>query len=405
MKKGLLGSTALVSATVSAVSLVGVTEALAQKLTGNVNIPFDSVDQGSTGTWLSATGSLWSGLRPVPWATTAATFSGGDIRDRRWYFGVDEAELQLDVSGTADNGLHYGFKIELNGNTFDLSATDEARLQLSDAWGTLQLGDEDGAEDIMNYGGENLMGAAGGFDGEQGDALTRMRATVDGFEFLAAPSFPTIAGDTSDATKASYYTPRFAGFQVGGSVTPTPNNGDGFKADGTWENHYGVGANYDSSFGGVRIRASAVYSGATVNAVGKEDISAWSVGGIVGFGPVSLGANYTDNGDSGSPTPAVGNSEFESSYWDVALAFESGPLYLSAGYFSSVMEYGGAVPLFLDDSTFQNISLTADYSVAAGLGLYAEVNLIEDDVGGSDCIIGCGDSNATVIIAGANVSF
>jgi hypothetical protein len=49
--------------------------------------------------------------------------------------------------------------------------------------------------------------------------------------------------------------------------------------------------------------------------------------------------------------------------------------------------------------------LTADYSVAPGLGIYAEIDLIEDDIGGSDCVFGCGDSDATVFIAGANVSF
>ena len=88
-------------------------------------------------------------------------------------FGVDESELQLNVSGTADNGLNYGFKIEINANTSDGTVADEVRLQLSGGWGTLQMGDEDGAEDIMNYGGENLMGATGGFDGDQDDVLLR----------------------------------------------------------------------------------------------------------------------------------------------------------------------------------------------------------------------------------------
>ncbi|MBE9557211.1 MAG: porin, partial [Proteobacteria bacterium] len=56
---------------------------------------------------------------------------------------MDEAELQLDVTGTADNGLNYGFKIELNADTTDNTVADEARLQLSGGWGALQMGDED----------------------------------------------------------------------------------------------------------------------------------------------------------------------------------------------------------------------------------------------------------------------
>ncbi|MBE9558896.1 MAG: porin, partial [Proteobacteria bacterium] len=259
-------------------------------------------------------------------------------------------------------------------------------------WGTLQMGDEDGAEDIMNYGGENLMGATGGFDGDFDDVLLRDTCCVT---VARAPSYPTIAGDTSDHTKVSYFSPRFSGFQVGASITPTTGmDGDEFKADGGgFENHIGLGANYDNSFGDLRIRASAVYSGASSTSTGTEDISAWSAGGIVGFGPFSVGANYTDNGDSGSD---AGSSD-ESSYWDVAASFETGPIYLSAGYYASVYDYVGGA-----QDEFTNIALTADYTVAPGLGVYADITMIDDkeDTGFSPV-----DQSATTLILGANISF
>ena len=49
----------------------------------------------------------------------AGLFGAGtaDSQGHDWYFGVDEAELALNVSGTADNGLNYGFKIEIQVNT------------------------------------------------------------------------------------------------------------------------------------------------------------------------------------------------------------------------------------------------------------------------------------------------
>jgi len=347
----------------------------------------------------------------------STTFGATGTQDHGWYFGVDESELQLNVSGTADNGLNYGFKIELNANTTDGSAADEVRIQFKGGWGTLQMGDEDGAEDTMNYGGENLMGGPGGFDGDYDDVL--VRATGSAFlgvanavttfsvtvASIAAPSFPTIAGDTSDHTKITYYSPRFSGFQVGASLTPTSSqDGDEFKLDASFENHYGLGANYDNSFGGVRVRASAVYSAASSNLAFVEDIAAWSVGGIVGFGPVSVAANYTDNDDSGE---FVG-SQSTSSYWNVAASFETGPLYLAAGYMQSTREFGGRI----GDSEFTMLSLTADYSVAPGLGVYAEVDFVEDE------LIGCGgvlattlptglsfSNDTTIFIAGVNVSF
>ncbi len=423
MKKRFLNSTAIVGATVLAGGAVLAAEAPSWKLTGNVNFQFYWADADNQGTkfisdWTPSPGGTWIDIHGLDVFDTEDT-----SQDHGWYFGVDEAELQLNVSGTADNGLNYGFKIEIQVNTDDGEdgVADEARIQLSGGWGTLQLGDEDGAEDIMNYGGENLMGATGGFDGDQDDYLVRGGGVanniligasdfvVNGPFNIAAPSYPTIAGDTSDKTKVSYFSPRFSGFQVGASITPTPNNGDNFKEDGDWENHIGIGANYDNSFGDLRIRASAVYSGASSNDTETEDISAWSVGGIVGWGPFSLGANYTDNSESGMPVAQDAGDPvslgWESSYWDVGASFETGPLYFSVGYFSSVEELGN-----LGDSTYEHIALTVDYTMAPGLGVYAEINLISDEM--ADGLIAEGDgwpllltNDTTSLVLGANISF
>ncbi len=430
MKKGLLGSTALVGATTLMASAGGAAEAPTWKLTGNANFQFYWVDQdGHDLTYTTDTTSNGTtGTKIGIWMWDTDTVGP---QDHGWYFGVDEAELQLNVSGTADNGLNYGFKIELNANTTDGSMADEVRLQLGGSWGTLQMGDEDGAEDVMNYGGETLMGATGGFDGDQDDYLIRSTVTgtktreagrfgvvvAGGSTFqvtdnVAAPSYPTIAGDTSDQTKISYFSPRFSGFQAGVSITPTPNSGDNFKADGDWENHYGIGANYDNSFGGLRVRASAVYSAASSNDTKVEDISAWSVGGIVGWGPFSLGANYTDNGESGRVKAWNGtarvSSGFESSYWDVAAAFETGPFYFSAGYFVGTFDLDRFA-----ESTYEHIALTADYTVAPGLGVYAEINMISDELidgslpwdPGSIQADGLLTNDTTSLVIGANVSF
>jgi hypothetical protein len=409
MKKGLLGSTALIGATALIAGTAGAAEAPTWKLTGNANFQFyyaDADAQGVTSVtnfFTSLKGTVGGNFFTLEASTGVVGFDRlSTAQDHAWYFGVDEAELQLNVRGTADNGLNYGFKIELNANTTDSKAADEVRIFLSGGWGHVHMGDEDGAEDVMNYGGENLMGATGGFDGDYDDVLLRLTST---FASKLAPSYPTIAGDTSDNTKISYYTPRFSGFQVGASLTPTPGlNGDDFKQDGSFENHYGLGANYDNSFGDMRLRLSGVYSAASSNSVGTEDIAAWSLGGIVDFGPFAIAANYTDNGDSGSPVSSVWT--YESWYWNTAASFETGPWYFSAGYMASEKEFSGTtcVPGACDDSTFEVISLTADYSIAPGLSTYAEIDLIEDDVKGSSLPAGS-SSDATIFIAGMNVSF
>ena len=219
-------------------------------LTGNVNFQAYWIDQDAVGLASSAFFvTAW-------WPTTrVSNVNVGAPQEHDWYFGVDEAELQLEVSGTADNGLNYGFKIEINANTTDETVADEARLELYGRWGTLQMGDEDGADNVMNYGGENLLGGAGGFDGDHDDYLFRA-GWFSGTMAISsgAPAFPLLAGDTGDSTKISYYSPRLSGFQFGASLTPTPNDGDAFKTDGNWEDHYGIGLNYDRSFGDFRLR-------------------------------------------------------------------------------------------------------------------------------------------------------
>lgn len=381
MKKGLLGSTALIGATVLMAGAAGAAEAPEWKLSGNVNFQGVFADQDAatvtTGTIFTAGGG-----------TTTGTFTI-NLQDGGIYFGVDEAELQLNVSGSTDNGLDYGFKIELNALTTDASAADEARLSLGGAWGTLHLGDEDGAEDTMNYGGENLMGATGGFDGDQDDWYVNISS---------ATSFPTIAGDTSDHTKITYYSPRVSGLQVGGSWTPSGDqDGDEFRIDGVIENHIGLGANYDGEFSGLRVRASAVYSlGSQSDAADKllgpvEDIGAFSVGGIVNFGQIAVGANYTDNGESGS---ALGSGD-ESSYFNVGASFSQGPIGVAVGYLVSTVEFGAAAT---PDDEYTHLALTADYSLAPGLSAYAEFASITSETGTVS-------NDGTGIVVGANVSF
>ncbi len=56
-------------------------------------------------------------------------------------------------------------------------------------------------------------------------------------------------------------------------------------------------------------------------------------------------------------------SGIESSYWNVVGGFETGPLYLSAGYFVATKEFG-ILSSLLPDSEYSHIALTADYTVA-----------------------------------------
>ena len=90
----------------------------------------------------------------------------------------------------------------------------------------------------------------------------------------------------------------------------------------------------------------------------------------------------------------------ESSYWNAAASFETGPLSLAAGYFVGTFDFGLMAPV---ESTFENISLTADYKVAPGLGAYAEIDLITDEP--VDGLAPYLNNDATIFILGINASF
>ncbi len=384
MKKGLLGSTAIVAATALTVGAAQAAEAPTWKLSGFMNFQVyvpsgDLTGFNETGVNLVTTaGTVFFTTDIFPTTTPTPDLP----QDGSMYFGVDDAELTLTVSGTADNGLEYGFKIEFEGSPGGSNVADEARIQLGGTWGTLQLGDEDGVEDTMNFGGESLLGATGAWDGDGDDV---MGSFADYF-------FPTIIGDTSDNTKVTYYSPRFSGIQVGASYTPSANNGNDLKLDTAFENNIALGANYDSSFGDVSIKASAVYVMASSNNPAREDIGAYSIGGIVGFGPVEVGANWTDNGDSAAPK--IAGVSFDDSYWNVAVGFTSGPLYLSGGYMAHTISVG---PIDLEGTAW---GLTADYEVADGLGVYAEYTSYNAEITGVPT-----DVQEGIFIAGVNVSF
>ena len=87
----------------------------------------------------------------------------------------------------------------------------------------------------------------------------------------------------------------------------------------------------------------------------------------------------------------------------MAASFETGPLYLSAGYFTSEREWTGDNFWFSEPSTFENIALTADYTMAPGLGVYAEIDMISDEL--LDGVAPELTNDTTLFIAGMNVSF
>src|SRR5690606_37495211 len=142
----------------------------------------------------------------------------------------------------------------------------------------------------------------------------------------------------ADANKVTYFTPRFAGFQLGLSYTPDvtlngPNaNGLGVVVGGVpptrIEEVIEVALNYAGSFGGLDLGASGFYTSGDANApIGfGADPEELGFGLNLGFGGFMLGGAWYQSEDLRSPSiPFPGLVSLEEEVWTLGLSYATGP--------------------------------------------------------------------------------
>jgi outer membrane protein OmpU len=260
---------------------------------------------------------------------TAAT---GDTLDndgstRHYGFFMDN-EIILTATGVTDGGIRYGSKVEVEvggggdaGSDGDGISIDEVGLFFSGNFGRVELGRDDGAEDLIFVGAEDAQAGTGGLDGDTAN--------------LGQIQFP----DMGDTIKATYFTPRIAGFQLGVSFAPDGDdntNGIGSNAfvvgSDNRKNMIGGGGNWVGVLGPVDLTLSAVGMWADVKggdatqaAAGfRDDEKAFAIGGLVGFGGLSFGVSFND---FKGPTEVQ-----EGQLLSFGLAYGFGPANVSVGY-------------------------------------------------------------------------
>lgn len=294
---------------------------------------------------------------------------------------ITDTEIHFLADGQADNGLSYGAKVELEADGDQTNNSDEARIHAFGSWGRIELGDEDGAEDRMAYDAGLTQSGVGGIDGD----IDRWYNNTAG-----VTSFPDII-DSSDSTKVTYFSPRISGFQVGVSYTPSVGN-IGQEIQGksdSFEDHIGLGANYQGEFSGFDVGISVVGGIADDAADTSDDIENFAVGGYVGFQGITVGGSVGVNGDSGPTDDAI--------FYDIGVGYAQGPYSVSVGYLYSEAEadsdFGGG------DETFSNIAISGGYQIADGLYAYVDLMFAESDSDTFD------DNDGTVFLAGAVLSF
>ncbi|WP_316975998.1 porin [Shumkonia mesophila] len=335
-------------------------------------------------------------LRFQAWGSDQDVAPNGNNRGTA--FEMDDVHVHFDGSAKADNGLEYGFHVELEeGGSDSKVGYDVANVYLAGGWGRLELGSAPGAEDVFKVGAVSIMADLhAGWDGDL------MFDTVDNAAYIGS----NMAGNTDDANKVTYYTPEFSGFGAAVSYTPDSTaffNSD-FKAEtADPENVVEVALKYAATFSDIDVEVSArgITGRYGLNDTGDpttelEDVRAWGAGVKVGYAGFELAGSYTDNGDTGIAKANTADGADAGGWWDVGLACGTGPYKVSVAYMRSWAAQPGGV----QDDEVDFLSVGGLYAAAPGLDLYAAYQYVGLDRAGN-----ASDNEANLFMVGTQVSF
>lgn len=340
-------------------------------------------------------------------ADVQAGFESDDFdANQRGHAFRNDTEISFKVDGKSDSGLGYGGEIVLEADVTDdadTQGTNAAKtyVYLEGMWGRVEMGSNIAPTNTMKVDASSIARATGGIDG---DFYYYMNAgTVTG-NVIITPDLIMDFGTTTfgneaweNATKITYYTPRFSGFQLGVSYIPShDSSGQNIvRADnnaGTSDQILAGAISWDGQWDDVSIALAATGEAGGSESNTTEDLRTWQVGGKLGYMGFSLAGSYGSWGDSNRTT--AGNLD-DSDFWTVGGAYEWGPFGVSVTYLKSNYEVTTTT-----DNEFDNLVIGADYKLAPGLTPYAEVAFFDQDLPGV-----ANDNDGTVVLLGTQLNF
>jgi len=348
-----------------------------------------------------------------------------------------DTQVAFKIDGKNDMGLGYGGEISLLADTSsDVQGrgvnASKTFVYVDGQWGRFELGSNVGADGTMKVDAGSIARATGGINGDwsyfanSGDQLLGMANLPLAYgEVGTGVNNFTGTHTEENLNKVTYYTPRFAGFQLGvsylpdqsnrgqgtgGAVGVPPNSGGPDRTDtnaGLSDNIFVGGLNYENKFGdfGVAVAATGEIGNAQVNTY--EDLAAWNVGAKVTYMGFSLAGSYGDWGDSNTLNTSHSDDTW---YWDIGGAYEYGPFGVSVTYLHSEFDCGTVLAatgasgdcIAVGENDFDNVSIGADYKLAPGLTPYAEVSFYQQD---SSVVNRSRDNDGIVGIVGTQLNF
>ena len=312
-------------------------------------------------------------------------FDGVDVKQ--------DAEIHFLPSITLDNGLQIGANVQLEGNTSG-DQIDESYLFIDGSFGRILLGSENSAGYLMTYTAPDVtpIGVNSGsltifVPFPAGTSADVVRMT------LGSSTVETLGNN--DSQRITYFTPRFAGFQVGVSYARdgTQDNNAQIDCNAAPCDFFDVGANYVNSFGDFSIALSGRYGVADVPGSGG-DPEVWAAGLNLGYAGFTIGGSYAESDKD--------HGVQEGQYWDAGISYETGPWGFSFTYADG--ENVNSESLTGGDEELQQYLLGVSYALAQGVTLsgwggYVDFEEDANDINGPD------DVDAWIIGTSIAVSF
>lgn len=374
MKKALIGTSALIAVGLLSAQAANAADKISLGLSGNYRVVAGYVNQDD------GTGQGAANRRDHAIGTDGLiNFRGSTTLDNGIEVGVS-ADLELQETGGAGGG-----------DTID---EHYIWLENTDVWGRIELGDRDGAHNKMNTLAPFVFGVS--IVGVQTIQVANAPAGSGGFILLVPRS--------SDATKATYYTPKFGGFQLGISYTPDNTEnlgrfGAGSQTDndaGTVGEFIDLGANWNGKLGDASVSASLAYSTADGEPVNTNDLKEWSAGLKVSMMGWSIGGQYKQEDDT-TPGDASTVADTERTSWKLSGTYATGPWLLGIEYAKEDTEVTATTE---DEVTVWGIGAKRTLGPGVSAGLAVHIWEWEDDANAV-----AAQNDATEILLITEVSF
>ena len=298
-------------------------------------------------------------------------------------FTLVSAELEINGAATTDSGIDISTHIDLDFsgvsvddaqtvtiggqeddiNVGDIVRVDELSLKIAGNFGSVEFGANDGAEDTFKIYGGTVAAATGGIDGDH--------HSVDDGVGSGDLGGTAGSGDSSDALKATYLSPVFAGVQGGVSLVYS-TDGPGDANGGTLG--VGVGAQYGRSDAGIDYAFSLVWGDAAIAADNQADGDEYGHGGFgLGFKIAGAGASFA----TGVTIEDLGHSKKELDIdWSGGIAYAIGSsanVSLTSGLEFLDVGRGYEVERYI-------VFVSGDYTVLPGVTLGLDLGYGESDI-------------------------